>query len=235
MYKKITHTIVEEHFDHPMAAKIKAGLKAKQNKKAKYDFGDEDVIYGKDYLFGRPTTEIFNKTVFKTDLENYLNSYTQKIIQISDTISGTEEQLVIAFEELFDFVDNIKNFFNPFYNRELGEKMTTSFRQLASISTLLSHATKAGFDTTPWIANIRGTTLQMGGVIINYNSAWPNAVIQVPMTEYANAIIKRTEAIKTNDTVQIAQATDKLYSSISVFKNVIADGIIQQFPARFTV
>ena len=99
MYKKITHSIVEEHFDHPMAAKIKAGLKP--TRKVMRDFGDEDII------FGRPTTQTFNAVVFKADLENYLNSYTQKIIQISDTITGTEEQLVVAFEELFDFVDYI--------------------------------------------------------------------------------------------------------------------------------
>jgi hypothetical protein len=235
MYKKITHSIVEEHFDHPMAAKIRAGIRHIANKKAKYAFEEDDGIFGDDRLLDRPTTEIFNKTVFKADLENYLNSYTQKIIQISDTTTGTEEQLVVAFEELFDFVDNIKNFFNPFYNRELGEKMTTSFRQIASISTLLSHSVKAEFDSTPWVTNLRGAALQMGGVIINYNGAWPNAVIQVPMTEYVNAIIIRTNSVKTNDTVQITQATDRLYSSIGVFRNVIADGIIQQFPARFTV
>jgi hypothetical protein len=27
MYKKITHTIVEEHFDHPMAVEISEGIK----------------------------------------------------------------------------------------------------------------------------------------------------------------------------------------------------------------
>jgi len=35
MYKRITHTIVEEHFDDPMAGEIKAGLKFGQNKKVK--------------------------------------------------------------------------------------------------------------------------------------------------------------------------------------------------------
>jgi hypothetical protein len=228
MYKKITHTIVEEHYDHPMAAKIKAGLKRKQNKKAKYDFGDEDVI------FGRPTTQTFNAVVFKSDLENYLNSYTQKIIQISDTITGTEEQSVIAFEELFDFIDNIKNFFNPFYNRELGERIATSFRQLASTSTILCHAVKADFDTDPWIRNLRASST-VGGSMINYNTAWQNDVIRNPMSQYVDAIIGRTNAVKTNNTAQITETTNGMYSSISVFKNVIADGIIQQFPARFTV
>jgi hypothetical protein len=229
MYKKITHTIVEEHFDHPMAAKIKAGLKSNQNKKAKYDFGDEDVI------FGRPTTQTFNAVVFKSDLENYFNSYTQKIIQISDAITGTEEQLVVAFEELFDFVDNIKNFFNPFYNRELGERVTSSFRQLASTTTILCHSVKADFDTSLWIRNLRAQGgFGIGGSMINYNQTWQNDLIRNPMSQYIDAIISRTNAVKTNNTTQITETTNSMYSSISVIKNVIADGIIQQFPARFT-
>jgi hypothetical protein len=234
MYKKITHSIVEEHFDHPMAAKIKAGLRHTVNKKSRLEF-EEDSIFGDNHLLDRPTNEIFNKTVFKTDLENYLNSYTQKIIQITDTTSGTEEQLVVAFEELFDFVDDIKNFFNPFYNRELGEKMTTSFRQIASVTTLITHSVKAEFDSTPWIANLRAAALQTGGIINNYNGAWSNPSIQIPMSEYVEAIIIRINSVKANDTGQMTQATDRLHSSIGVFKSVIADGIIQQFPSRFTI
>lgn len=227
MYKKITHNIVEEHYDHPMAAKIKAGLTPKV-KRTRFDIDD-------DLMFGRPTNEIFDKVIFKSNLENYFNTYTQKIIQIGDTTAGTEEQLVDAFEELFDFVDNVKNFFNPFYNRELGERLTTSFRHIASMATLLSHATKAGFDQTPWINSIRGAGLGFGGaVLINYNTSWTNPTVQAPIIEYLNAIITRTNAIKAGDTAQIQRSTTDLYNKIAVFKDVIYNGITQQFPQRFT-
>ena len=36
MYKKITHTIVEEHFDHPMAAQIAEGIKSKGKAPLRY-------------------------------------------------------------------------------------------------------------------------------------------------------------------------------------------------------
>ena len=227
MYKKITHNIVEEHFDHPLAAKIKAGLKPTITRKAMRDFGDEDII------FGRPTTEIFSKGEFIGRLDSYLNNYTQKIIQISDSTNGTEEQLVNTFEELFNFVDQIGDFFHPFYSRELGERVTTSFRHIASMSTMLSHAVKAGYDTSPWIRSLTGATI-IGGAMINYNTLWTNPAIQNPMTEYVNAIIKRTEAVKANNTEQVTQATSNLYLYIGVFKTTIADGITQQFPQRFT-
>ena len=225
MYKKITHNIVEEHFDHPLAAKIKAGLKP--TRRVIQDFGDEDII------FGRPTTEIFNKADFIARLGTYLNNYTQKIIQIGDSTAGTEEQLVNAFEELFNFVDEVGDFFDPFYSRELGERVTTSFRHIASMSTMLSHAVKAGFDTSPWIRSLNGA-VSVGGPMINYNTVWNSTVIQTPMSEFLNAIIKRTEAVKANDTEQVTQLTSNLYLYIGIFKNIIADGITQQFPQRFT-
>jgi hypothetical protein len=228
MYKKITHNIVEEHYDHPLAAKIKAGLRPTITQKVRRDFEDEDII------FGRPTTEIFNKDIFKSNLENYLNTYTQKIIQISDTTAGTEEQLVDAYEELFDFVDNVKNFFNPFYNRELGERITTLFRQIASTSALLSHAAKAGYDQTPWRNSIRNAGLGFGGSMINYNTSWTNPVIQEPMIEYLTALITRTNAVKAGDSALIQQSTTDLYNKINVVKDVLYNGIIQQFPQRFT-
>lgn len=36
MYKKITHTIVEEHFDHPMAAQIADGIKSEWKAPLRY-------------------------------------------------------------------------------------------------------------------------------------------------------------------------------------------------------
>jgi hypothetical protein len=226
MYKKITHTIVEEHFDHPMAAKIKAGLKRKQNKKAKYDFGDEDVI------FGRPTSEIFNKADFTARFNSYLNNYTQKLIQITDATAGTEEQLVNAFEGLFNFVDEIGDFFDPFYNRELGERVTTSFRLIASNITMIVHTTKAGWSTEPWTRLIN-----QSAVIANfqqYNDDWIRPIIENIMKEFISNMIARVNAIKSGNQSAVDQSTNNMYTAINSFKDVIVNGITQQFPQRFT-
>jgi hypothetical protein len=226
MYKKITHTIVEEHFDHPMAAKIKAGLKRKQNKKAKYDFGDEDVI------FGRPTTEIYNKDDFTARFDSYLTNYTQKLIQITDATAGTEEQLVTAFEGLFNFVDEVGDFFDPFYSRELGERVTTSFRHIASNITMIVHTTKAGWSTEPWTRLLNQSTLIAN--FQQYNDNWPRPIIENIMKEFISDMVARVNAIKSGDQSAVDQSTNNMYTSINSFKGVIVNGIAQQFPQRFT-
>lgn len=223
MYKKITHNIVEEHFDHPMAAKIKAGLRPRQLQRTRLDIDDEDII------FGRPTNEIFKKSEFSTNLETYLNNYTQRLIQISDSVGGTEEQLVTAFEELFDMVDSVSSFFNPFYNRELGERFVTSFRHIALTLTMITHSVKAGFDTQPWTR----TLIVPIASINNYNERWQQTAIQTHLSDFIGAIIKRINAVKAGDSAVMEQTARDAYTAMGTLKTNIFNGITQQFPYRF--
>ena len=229
MYKKITHNIVEEHYDHPMAAKIRAGLRPTLTRKVMpmLNMNDEE-----DIIFGRPTTEIFKKDEFKQNLESYLSNYTQKLIAITDSVVGTEEQLVTAFEELFDSIDNVKNSFNPFYNRELGEKITTSFRHIASSVTMVTHSVKAGFDYEPWVRSLNmAVTL---APLNNFNDRWVPYTYQNPIRKFNFDIVRRINAVKAADQAGMDQATTDVTASMMAFKDVIYNGITQQFPQRFT-
>jgi hypothetical protein len=225
MYKKITHNIVEEHFDHPLAAKIKAGLKP--TRRVLRDFGDDE-----DLIFGRPTTEIFNKDEFKQNLESYLSNYVQKIIEITDSVVGTEEQLVTPFEELFDTVDNVKNFFNPFYVRELGEMVATSFRHRVSATTLIAHSVKAGFDPARWIASLDRSVGV--GPLDNYNERWVPSTYTNLIRQFNAAVVARIRAVKSKDQAAIDNATTLATTAMMAFKDIIYNGITQQFPQRFT-
>lgn len=226
MYKKITHSIVEEHFDHPMAAKIKAGLRPTITRKTSLNIDD-------DIIFGRPTTEIFNKDEFKQNLESYLTNYTQKLIEITDSVVGTEEQLVTPFEELFDTVDNVKNFFNPFYTRELGERVATSFRHIASSVTMITHSTKAGFDAEPWIKSLNLAVSV--APLRDYNDRWIPYTYQNPIRKFNFDLVRRINAVKAADQVVIDQASTDITASMMTFKDTIFNGITQQFPQRFAV
>jgi hypothetical protein len=225
MYKKITHNIVEEHFDHPMAAKIKAGIRPTITRKARLNIDNDDII------FGRPTSEIFNKADFTARLESYLNNYTQKLIQITDATAGTEEQLANAFEELFNFIDEIGDFFDPFYNREFGERITTSMRHIASMTAMISHTVKAGWDPAAWIRSLNQAVSVAD--FQNYNDRWTRFSIENIMREFTSSMVKRINAIKDKDQQTIDQSTRDMFTSIMLFKGVIINGITQQFPSRF--
>jgi hypothetical protein len=221
MYKKITHNIVEEHFDHPMAAKIKDGLRTRR-----VNPNENNIV------FGKPTNEIFNKTIFNTNMETYFNNYAQKLIQISDTTSGTEEQLVTAFEELFDSIDNVADFFNPFYNRELGERVSTSMRHIGLTLTMIVHSTKVGWDSAPWIRSLN-LSLDLAP-FQSYNTKWLPEYLRNTIYKFNSSMIARITAVKNQNQVVIDQSTEDAYAAMMIFKDFIANGIIQQFPDRFT-
>jgi hypothetical protein len=224
MYKKITHNIVEEHYDHPMATKIKAGLR-QEVKRTRLDIDD-------DSIFGRPTNEIFNKDEFKQNLESYLSNYVQKIIEITDSVVGTDEQLVTPFEEVFDMVDNVKNFFNPFYNRELGEMVATSFRHRVSAITMITHSMKAGFDPARWITSLERSVII--GPLDNYNGRWAPGAYMNLSRQFNTAMVARIRAVKSKDQTAIDNTTALATTAMMSLKDVIYNGITQQFPQRFT-
>jgi hypothetical protein len=89
MYKKITHNIVEEHFDHPIASQIKKTM-------------ERSTI---------PNNIIFDENKFKSDVNAYFIKYKAKINEMINSITGSEEALIVPFEELFDnaWVDGIGN------------------------------------------------------------------------------------------------------------------------------
>ena len=97
MYKKITHNIVEEHFDHPIASEIKRGLERK---------------------VGAPTSTIFDAAAFRSDAANLYTNYTTKLMAILD--ASTDAELLTAIENMFVNIDAIGNITKNFYQNEKG-------------------------------------------------------------------------------------------------------------------
>lgn len=57
MYKKITHTIVEEHFDHPVDFEIAEGIKKTSMNMLRYYADGEQIVSGLPPSYCMATTE----------------------------------------------------------------------------------------------------------------------------------------------------------------------------------
>lgn len=57
MYKRITHTIVEEHFDHPMAVEMSEGIKKTSMNMLRYYADGEQIASGLPPSYCMTTTE----------------------------------------------------------------------------------------------------------------------------------------------------------------------------------
>ncbi len=213
MYKKITHTIVEEHFDHPLGGQIKKTI-------------DKSKI---------PTNEVFDEEEFRSDMTDYFKNYIEKIIEIADASTGTEEQLVSALEESLINLDLITTVLKKFYVTEYSERIGIAFRQLPIAIVGLIHQFKLGVDPQ---FSIDRLTYQIANEIASESSAintsWDYNILYKLLTDITNNIVTKIKAKMKNDTTQDNNSTDIILSRFSEYEKMFVDGIISKNQERFT-
>ena len=102
MYKKITHNIVEEHFDHPLANQIKKSITRST----------------------LPNTQTFDKFEFRTTVENTMNNVAAKLNQILDGVNTSEAQVIEAFAGIFPDINAISELSKNFFPVEFCERLS---------------------------------------------------------------------------------------------------------------
>jgi hypothetical protein len=214
MYKKITHTIVEEHFDHPIGGQIKKTIERSRV----------------------PTTEIFDEDEFKLEVANFFKNYKENLINIADASNGTEEELVNALESSLINIENFLTIFKKFYVTPPAERIGISLRLFPVLLVGAINQLKAGLDPAFWTNRISGQVVNdISAVLSALNQgAWNyNSVNSVWSDVVSNLILKIKAKIK-KDAAQDQTATRMINSKLSDFEKILVDGIIKQFPERFT-
>jgi hypothetical protein len=214
MYKKITHTIVEEHFDHPIANQIKKSMEKSK------------IV----------TDEIFTESKFKSDVNNYFTTYTTNLMDIINSITGTEEELIIPFERVFNNaqVDDLGNATKPFYASNFGEKINESMRRMILITFNMVQQLKTGRDGRYLVDAFRNILANdLASVMSNFNYNWQFEPLNLLLNNIANQILAKMKARVKKDSTAEKLATDELVKLFNTFEQQFIDGVISQHPERF--
>lgn len=214
MYKKITHTIVEEHFDHPIANQIKKTLEKSK------------IV----------TNEVFDEATFKSDVESYFSTYLQNIIEMINASTKTEEDLMIPLERMFKdaWIDEFGNMTKAFYPIEFGEKFNESFRRIALTTFNLVQQIKAGLESRYVSDSFRNViSAELAGVMGNFNGNWNFAVLRPMLDSIGDQIVAMTKARVKKDSAAERLAADELSRLFTEFRQIFVDGLIAQHPERF--
>lgn len=214
MYKKITHTIVEEHFDHPIASQIK-----KTMEKTKLTNND-----------------IFLESKFRSDIDSYFSSYINTLIALIDSAGGTDQDVLNNFENFFKtpWVDNIGDMTKPIYFTEFGEKLNETFRSIpiTMFSAILS--LKAGKDIGAAGNRVQFHVNELANNLSSYNNAWQYQPIANLMNLLFQDSFSLAKARVAKNATLDQQLTQKIISNWKIFEKLFIDGIITQHPERFT-
>jgi hypothetical protein len=215
MYKKITHNIVEEHFDHPIASQIKKTM-------------ERSTI---------PNSIIFDENKFKSDVNAYFTKYKAKINEMINSITGSEEALIVPFEELFDnaWIDGIGNITKPIYASELGERINSSMRNIPITLLIMIQILRTGRDISVLARRFPGAAQEMAAALSGFNPLhWNNQEIDTLFTTITSEITNQVKARLKKDSTAEMQAAQKVASAFAMFENTLVNGIITQHPERFS-
>lgn len=216
MYKKITHTIVEEHFDHPIANKIKSSI---------------DKNFQRSKV---PTSEVFDTATFRNNVNSYFTNYANYVTKILDSMTGTEEDLITAFESAFTMVDSIGDMMHPLYATEFGERLNTDLRTWLILTTIGTQAAKVNQDNMFWANRFSQIGIDMANNLSYHNNFFTFLAVRQLADDVVKAITDKFNAKKAKNSTADLDATTRIANSIKQLGSTLAEGTMQRYPERFT-
>lgn len=214
MYKKITHSIVEEHFDHPIAGQIKKSMERSR------------IV----------TNEVFPEDKFRSDVHAYFVKYQGHLNSLVNAVTSTDEELLTAFDNFFKtcWVDDLGNMTKPIYVTEFGERINEGMRMLATGIFLSIQSLKMGKDSGLQSGRLQFIANELAQNLNNFNNAWQYQTVNTLFINLFTDMINRAKAKLAKNSSTELQLAQKNTESWDTFEKTLVDGIIAQHPARFT-
>jgi hypothetical protein len=163
--------------------------------------------------------------------EDHIGWTRNVILNIIDDLPGTDQ----AVNRLLQNQDDIGNAVQPFYGEAGGKELTRLLREHITIAADLLKAAKvtnnSAFETTnkKWFANAD----EISGFLSKANPSWKLDDMKKMMHDHLTLTTEEAVARLKKDYVADIKAYDKVHDEILLMADMLTDGIIKQFPAKF--
>ena len=153
------------------------------------------------------------------------------ILNIMDDLPGTDQ----AVNRLLQNQDDIGNAVKPFYGEAGGKKLTGLLREHITVAADLLKAAKAGNNSAVEIANKKwiANADEISGFLSEANPNWKLEDMKKMMHDHLTLTTEEAVARLKKDYVADVKAYDKVHDEILMMADMLTDGIIKQFPAKF--
>lgn len=227
MYKKITHNIIEEHYDHPLAMQYKASMENSQ-----------------EMLVKPMAVESYMENKFKLNIRECINHYISRVRSyLVSYIDGDGADLATIEEQLFKDINYIGQ---EVVRKYYGVEAATVFeKMLKNISVSLIDTIKvikAGGDITDLRAGCIRAINELAQFLASANpNNWPADAVNKIIGAAADAWIAQAQyRVKKEWAKDIASVdlTHRIMISGQAddtpgFADVFSSGIIAEFPSKF--
>ena len=251
MYKKITHHIVEEHFDHPIATELKAKIEKKAKATVDYMGRVLDPVTGKPAIDPRTGKFVYADTNVSKP-KGYIKSYDFSSSQIEqDSISYWSQlawrvrSLVVSITsgsadteslktQLVADIDNITRIVSDCYGTEAGAQFKTLLTGVALALASVIVQIKDDKDTTASMKVLADAAKTLGDFLESASTLWPSTAVVDILTQVANSYIMQAIARMKKEWEAADSAADGAYNILVVkqengnpsFADIFSAGII---------
>lgn len=247
VYKVITHTIKEEHFDHPLALEAICGTKLNGMYKNGNSNGNGlNIVEESVDMYVPGTVSIFNtepSVKFRMDNRTIWARYLWRLRSyIVSALDGAEDMAVVE-EQLFQNIDEIGDSIRPYYGLVASKKLSQLMRAMVLTELDIVQTLKKNQPIDALQKKFTEQVVEMATFLEEVNPKnWPAAAVEKTFgravenwIEQARARISKNwpadiEAVDTAHRIILAGQDD----GTPAFSDIFATGIIMQFPDRFT-
>jgi hypothetical protein len=215
MYKKVTHTIVEEHFGHPAAAEIKHTL----------DAGYNDL---------RPMFSLTTADNFRSEVSSYFTKMHQRLTGFATTTeSGDMDALLTEEIAFFSEVDDLGLLLRPYYGIEFSERLSQIFRGVGLAMVGIDRNLKFKNDVRNQITNLDSNFNGLDLLLNQFNNAWAPGSAKNMWVPIRESLANEATAIMNKDNSAAVLARTQAAERLGTFATSFANSVVQQYPNKF--
>ena len=163
------------------------------------------------------------------DHASYTRSY------VISALAGLPDTDAVA-QRLLKNQDDIGAAVAKFYGASAGQQLTTLLKSHISIAVDLIKAAKAGDKTAQKAADDKWqqNAVDIADFLSKANPNWPRATLVDMMNKHLATTTDEVVARLTKNWAADVRAFDAVYDHILMMSDALSDGIIKQFPAKFS-
>jgi len=214
MYKKITHTIVEEHFDHPMGVGIAANV-------------------GQPKLGRHTLADVMPSGQFKNYVDNYFMETEDKLVEFANATFDENLDFQSAIANAMNY-ESLGNMLGKYYDIEFQERFNQNVGN--AIMQLLYYWRNSirKLDNKETLSRIKNQAWGMSQIMNQYNNYWDRDILRALLDDFFGEFINLGNAKLAKNKANETTALDRISAAGSKLSNYLANGVIQQHPELFT-
>lgn len=194
-----------------------------------------EVYNGLETLYPPPGQQpMFDKQAFSSSIKSYFESYGRKMKDMLAAVTGTQEELDAAEENMFLDIWGLSTLLRPFYSAEFCEKILQSLRAISLFQLQIVDSSRRGLDTKVWEDRVTAWPINDLAVNLNlYNNALDREVVRSFWSSAYARWIEALHARMDKDDTKFDQAIARADEALGNFAMALSQAIIDKHPQMF--